>query len=146
MYNYDRTRTASTAESILRLIVKQLARERDASSLVQAYLDEVREDWEEGDRAWPDLTSAQHDAWMKAELDILSDQRDMEKRFADRYVSEYIRRVRGTSRANAMEVMDPPNFPPRIPGAALDQLATTLAMQDATDALALREMALSRGH
>jgi hypothetical protein len=141
LYSYDRT--ASSLDSILRLILKGVQNERPTESLVRAYIDEVIEDLE----GEPDgMTIQEHNRWLENEVGILLLERDVEMVLRDTFVSTYMSLVPWATKQTALEVFDPPRgFPEKyVPRIVVVAVARQVAIQDATDARALHELALSR--
>jgi hypothetical protein len=140
MYSYDR-RIASSAESILRLILRGVENERPTASLVQAYIDEVIEDLDGEPR---DLSFQERDHWLEREVGVLLRPEDVEKALLKTYTSVYLAKVPW---ANLAVFDHPSGFPNRVvPRKIVEAVGRQIALQDADEAHALRELALSRGH
>lgn len=143
-YRYDR-RFASSLPGILRLIVQGVLRDRSVERLVEAYNEEAEEDLiEEGET--PPATEREKEAWEKEHLGIMHSTQEVERFMQDTYITAYTKRVPWANRAQALEVFDyPRSLPSRgVPKSVAEAVALALASQDAEDAVALHEMALSR--
>ena len=128
--------------NLTKAIVDRILRGRSATSLIQAEIDDLYDDYEEDD-SLPNFDSvAEKEDWEEKNLGILHGA-DIEKILRDTYVSEYRRRTRVDERT-ALEVFDPPRLPHAIVGKTLRVIAVAMATDDAEDYQALREMALTR--
>jgi len=147
MYSYDR-RLASSTDQILGLIVKKALTERNTEALVQAYVAELEEDWEEShedaDEA-PWQSDAEHAKWLTKTFGILHKPHEVEQVMADAFVETYRHLVRhSVSRAEALDVfMFPlPGFPDQgVPKTIAVAVAQALARRDAAEANQMHEWA-----
>lgn len=146
MYSYDRRTKTASAASILKLIVDKALDGRSVDSLVNAYIDDAVEAWEDDNGAAPSFeTTREHDAWRRETFGIIADALDIEKAFEAVYIPLY-RKLTGASAQSAREVMELPDGLPRVvvPKAVLDAVAVAQARRDAAEANALRDLARSR--
>lgn len=149
MYSYDR-RLASSRKRIVDLIVQQVLRERETKPLMEAWISDAIEDWQEDTEDEPPGDSmTEYNRWLEQEIGVLLDKNDIEKSLQTAYVDLYRKLVRGTSQASALEVFDYPDIIPdaRVPKEVAVAIGEAMAKRDAVDAIALKELAQERyGH
>jgi len=145
LYRYDRrTRVASSAAQILQLIVQKALDDRNTEALVEAYFDELREDWgdgNEGEDPEPGGTSSDHNQWLTRVFGILHSEPDVFRVMSDTYAAIYRRLVKHTvSHGAAVEAfMFPLGFPTRrVPKVVAVAVAEAMARRDAAEANQMR--------
>lgn len=150
LYRYDRrTHVASSAAQILQLIVQKALLDRNTEALVEAYFDELREDWEdenEGEDPAPN-TLSDHNQWLTRVFGILHSEPDVFRVMSDTYAATYRRLVKHTvSHGAAVEAfMFPLGFPTRrVPKVVAVAVAEAVARQDAAEANHMRDLAQAR--
>ncbi len=144
MTSYDRRpKKATHTVDILEVILRKAVSDKNFSSLVQAYNDELIEEWEEDNGEQPGGSVAENEAWQKATFGMLISRNEIETAFTAAYVPTYRRIVQGASVRDAMGVMDmSPGMPSsHVPRAVVKAVAEAVARRDAVEANAL----LSRG-
>lgn len=140
-YSYDRRRVvASRTSQILHLIVDKAMHERNVHSLVNAYVDELEEEWEEAhedDDQRPE-TVADHDKWLTKTFGILHTSDDVEQAMANAFAATYRRLVKHP--VSLEETLDVfifpiPGFPTTgVPKAVAVEVAQAMARRDAAEA------------
>jgi hypothetical protein len=151
MYTYDRrSKTATDPEDILPLIIKGILRNRNVENLVSAYIDAALENYLEqhnDDDTPPGDSTARYEAWMKQKLGILYGDNEVEAALLDSYVQTYRDLVPRVSVAQAREVFLYPRGLPSskpTPRSVAQAVGRELAVQDADNTNAMRELARSR--
>jgi hypothetical protein len=143
---YDfRQRTASRS-AILKLIIKGALDERSVKSLVDAYIDDLLEDQDDGLAEDPDLRHRLLSDALET-LGIVERPEAVEKLMQDSYVARYRRGLDyPISRERALEVFAfPQGFPEKmVPQEVVTAVAQALADRDATEANLMREYAWRR--
>lgn len=137
-----------TLDQILNLIVKKVLEEREAGSLLQAYIDELEEDWEENHGGLPVWESlAGRERWQTQTFGMLHCP-NVEKVMADTFVSVYRKLVQHpVTREEALEAFEFPHFgfpDHNVPESVAVAVATALAERDAVETNVMREWAKSR--
>ena len=144
MVSYDRRpKTASHATDILGLIVRKALDGRRIDTLIDAYVDEVTEDWEDENGPVPQSGVSEHKEWQQSTLGMLFPPDEAEAAFKAIYVPLYRRLVRGASEHEALSVMEMPDafYQRPVPKAVVREVALASARRDAAEARALYERA-----
>lgn len=137
-YTYDRRKVASK-NSILNLIVKGVLAERNVTSLVDAYIDAVKDDFEEEYGTPPESFS--DDRWLDTHGILKA---DAAERIAQKiYFREYKRRARWSDPAEVFEWPEVQGRGKRTPKDVAEAVAYALAIRDGAEAKELRERAMA---
>ena len=142
MYSYDRTKQASGADRILDMIVRNAIQNKAFAGLVDAWEEEVAEDWEEEQAA----TSLDEESSFQFLQDMrVEGEAAIEKAIQAVYVPMYKRLRRGMTTQGALETLEIPEKMPRMmPLPVIKAIGVALARNDARDAQILQDMAMRR--